>query len=325
MSLLSLADGIAVQDSGTIRVVTFQDSSVVKELLSKGGIQTLLKSNQEMPKKFSRVRNKPEFFLANGERVVKCVADYSQLEYEIVSGNKIERIMPFYTYHKHRYCDEMRNMSIYTIYGLASHFMASCGYEGRSIIELDVPVKDIAHRIETDDLIECILTEIKKDWVVSVLSFSKFVTEPIHGENALLYRNEVYKEDTYRMCYSDTIVFNGHGKGDNVECCMSPFLFKKYGISEIQRDYVQPALWKLFAKYAYTVRHGLPVEEAVLVEEAVAINDMPDEFDNTLMFSFELKGRKLTKWSNIKIYSPHVSWKERLEAANKSILNMGLY
>ena len=108
------------------------------------------------------------------------------------------------------------------IYYLSNYFFNHMGFEERDIIELEVPDEYFITGIaDPDNNLTFLVSELRKEWVVSVLRFKEHITEPVHGELSLLYENEVYKVDTYHMCYSKDIVFNGHGYGDCPECFKS--------------------------------------------------------------------------------------------------------
>ena len=196
-------------------------------------------------------------------------------------------LWPFYAYEKHRYCGDLYNMSVRTVYRLASHFMGYMEYEGRDIIELVVPEEYILESQENDNCLECLLSCIKKEWVVSILRFDDYVAEPVHGENALRYTNAVYRIDTYLMCYGDEVVLNGHGKDFDIERCMCPALIPHVDDMSIQRDYVQSNVWDQYKKYLYVLRHGLNISDIPSVNLMHATVEMPTKLNLATIPAFE--------------------------------------
>lgn len=197
------------------------------------------------------------------------------------------KVWPFYAYEKHRYCGDLYNMSVRTVYRLASHFMGYMEYEGRDIIELVVPEEYILESRENDNYLECLLPCIKKEWVVSILRFDDYVAEPVHGETALRYTNKVCRIDTYLMCYGDEVVLNGHGKDFDIERCMCPALIPHVDDMSIQRDYVQSNVWDQYKKYLYVLRHGLNISDIPSVNLMHATVEMPTKLNLATIPAFE--------------------------------------
>lgn len=210
-------------------------------------------------------------------------------------------------------------MSIYTIYHLASHFIGYMGYDLRDIIELEVPEDEILETRTTSGYEECLLPHIKKEWVVSILWFEDYVDDTVYGETSLMYKNEVFNLDTYRMCYGESILLSGHGYGDKVECCMSADLLDGVTDMSIQRDYVQPAVYMLFKKYLYALRHGLDFTEMKEIKGNVATIEMPDTLDKNRMLAFNVCKTALCKQNNITVFSNNLSYTERIKLLDKSI------
>lgn len=295
-----------------MRLVTFQSRDITNKLLKSGKVETLIKLGGSLPSGIRRC-NEGFIFIQLDDRVLQFSEDMKEEYYVIHKSKRKDRILPFYAYLKHNFCGELRHMSISTIYKLSAHFIGACGYDSRDIIELEVPDDIILLSRETSSCTECLLPYIDKSWLVSILRFRDYVTEPIHGELALAYTNEVYDDSTYRMCYSNSVVLNGHGYGDKLECCQSPSLLRKVPTTRIQRDYVQPGLWALFCKFAYAIRHGMSCEDIDTINGKYAAVEMPEEFDVGLIPAFNVWVSKLCEQTNTVIYDTSLSYSERIK------------
>ena len=300
---------------GFRRLVTFQSRYITDSIISRGMVETLTPWRGSIPYDLRRFdRDKSYIKMSDGsiETFTDAEQDKDKI-YKIAKDNKKEQIWPFYAYEEHRYCGDLYNMSLRTIYRMASHLFGYMGYEDRDIIELSVPEEYILESRSNDNYEECLLPYIKKEWVVSVLRFDNYVTEPVHGENALKYVNEVYRTDTYRMCYGNDIVLNGHGYGDNVEYCMSPQLLGRVSDVSIQRDYVQSDIWNLFKKYLYIIRHGLNMNDIVKVKLKDATAEMPDKLNLATISSFEACMNKLCQYTGVDVLDNSTSYKLRIK------------
>lgn len=301
-----------------MRLVTFQSRTVTDSLQHSGKVETLIRLGGNLPCNIRR-SNDGFIFIQLDDKIMKFSEDMKEEFWTIHKSKRKDRILPFYAYSKHYFCGEPRNMSIGTIYRLASHFMGACGYDHRDIIELEVPDDIILlSRDVPNEYSECLLPYIENDWVVSVLKFKDYVTEPIHRELSLAYDNEVYKDNTYHMCYSNSVVLNGHGYGDKLECCQSPALLRKVPRTSIQRDYVQPGLWDLFCKFAYVLRHGMSCEDISDVKGKYAAVEMPEEFDIGLIPAFNAWVNKLCEQTGTVIYDTSLSYAERVKLIKES-------
>lgn len=274
---------------GFKRLVTFQSSNVTNAILRYDVVETL-----------DYVENSTTFGVRNWEKDKSYIkmsdgsimtftdneSDRDKIYLLAKDRNKM-KLWPFYAYEKHRYCGDLYNMSVRTVYRLASHFMGYMEYEGRDIIELVVPEEYILESRENDNYLECLLPCIKKEWVVSILRFDDYVAEPVHGETALRYTNKVCRIDTYLMCYGDEVVLNGHGKGFDIERCMCPALIPDVDDMSIQRDYVQSNVWDQYKKYLYVLRHGLNVSDMPSVNLMHATVEMPAKLNLATIPAFE--------------------------------------
>lgn len=222
----------------------------------------------------------------------------------------------FYGYSQRSICGELHNMSIYTIYALSNYFMGALGFAEMDIIEVEIPESEGTklYNPGVDEMFY--FGRIKKEWVVSYLRFEDYVTEPVHHENALLYSNHVLRDDTYRMCYSPSVVFNGHGHGDCVECMRSSELLAGVEDVSIQRDYVQGGLWKLFVKYVYAIKHGLKMTDIPTVSYKTAHTELPEKVDPALIVGFNMCKDSLIKDNGVVIFDTNLKYKERLAYVN---------
>lgn len=301
---------------GFRRLVTFQSKYIVDNIINRGIAETLSPWRGSVPYGIRRFdRDKSYLRMSDGslETFTDAEQDKDKI-YKLVKDDKKEMIWPFYAYEKHRYCGDWYNMSVRTIYRCASHLIAYMGYEGRDIIELSVPEEYILESRSEDNYQECLLPCIKKEWVISILRFDNYVTEPVHGENALKYVNEIYRTDTYRMCYGNDIVLNGHGYGDNVEYCMSPRLLGRVDDVSIQRDYVQSDVWNLYKKYLYIIRHGLIMNDIVKVNLKDATAEMPDRLNLGTISSFEACVNKLCQYTGVNVLDTSTPYSKRISS-----------
>lgn len=318
-NLEGLLGAAAKADAGLIhkgfrRLVTFQSRYIVERIMGSGTAETLTPWRGSVPygvRRFDRYKSYIRMSDGNIETFTDAEQDKDKI-YKIAKDDKKEQIWPFYAYEEHRYCGDLYKMSLRTIYRMASHLFGYMGYEDRDIIELSVPEEYILESRSNDNYEECLLPYIKKEWVVSILRFDNYVTEPVHGENALKYVNEVYRTDTYRMCYGNDIVFNGHGYGDNVEYCMSPRLLGRVSDVSIQRDYVQSDIWNLFKKYLYIIRHGLNMSDIVKVKLKDATAEMPDKLNLATISSFEACINKLCQYTGVEPLDNSASYNKRV-------------
>lgn len=323
MSLLDLADEISCStesDSSkqsTIRLVTFQSRDVTDALLNNGYVETTTNFiNSNTPRKLSRIEP-CVMFVKLDDGIIKFNESDKDSYYKIHKSSKHERVYPFYAYHKHAYCGELKHMSIYTIYRLASHFMGYMGFEGRDIIELEVPYDHVLMSRSTSSYEECLIDSLNKDWVVSILKFEDYVTEAINKELAMYYKNYVYREDTYRMCYGKDVVLNGHGRGDFVDCLMSPEIINNVTDSSIQRDYVQPGLYKEFACYVEMRRMDISIDEYRHINAHDALRYMPAKIDKDLISSFKRFLPNVMERYGVHIWKTDYTYKERVIASIK--------
>lgn len=271
-----------------MRFVTFQSREVTNHLIQKGIVRT------EIP--FSQP--KPHAISAGLEPIITV---------------KHTKLYPFYVYSDHSICGTRYNLSVQTINLLSSYLFGYMGFAERDIIELEVP-SDVNYGLKIDDHATiCHLPELRLDWVVSILKFKKYVTEPMHYENALLYTNDVLKEDTYHMCYSSSVVFAGHGRGDNIECCLSPVMLPNVQRYDIQRDYVQTNINILFRKYRYLSRNNLPLEEIINVTSKDIRNDNPMLIPVEQIKTFNKFLPKILELTGVWVGYNNLSYKERME------------
>ena len=301
---------------GFKRLVTFQDSRITDAILDRGWVETLSLGRGSVPYGIRRF-DRDKYYIKLSDGSIEAFTDAEQDKdkmYKIAKDDGKHQIWPFYAYEKHKYCGDWYNMSVRTIYRLASHLIAYMGYETRDIIELVVPEEYILESRENDNYMECLLSCIKKEWVVSILRFDYYLTEPVCGENALMYKNYVYHDDTYRMCYGYDIVLNGHGRGDNVEYCMSPSLLSRVDDVSIQRDYVQRDVWTLYKKYLYIVRHGLSINDVVSVNPKDATAEMPDKLNLATVRSFESCFDKLCQYTGVSVLDNSMSYEVRVKS-----------
>ena len=315
-SLLEIAGGInrcGCSKNNTVRLVTFQSRDVTSKLLGAGVIETLVPfSSNYIPHRLSHVETELQFVKIDSGIIALKDGDKDKY-YEIHKSKIKERVYPFYAYKTHDYCGEPRNMSVATIYNLSSHFMGAMNFAERDIIELEVPVEYVTVEREKDSYVECLLPVMKKEWVVSILKFNRWISEACHKENALLYDNVVLREDTYRMCYSKDVVFNGHGKGDFLQCCLSSQMLKKVSDISIQRDYVQTHVFNAFVRYMSMIRYSLTIEDFTNIKQRHALTEMADTVDVKYIDSFTSKMNQLLRLVGREVYPTNNSYKERLQ------------
>lgn len=315
MDLLSIADGISSTRShgDFVRLVTFQSRKVVDQLMSKGSIETTAPlSGNYIPHGLSCKGE--SFKIIRVDTGLVVVEDGDKEKYYDIHKSKMKDVVyPFYAYKTHDYCGEPRNMSVATIYNLSSHFMGAMDFAERDIIELEVPVEYVIIEREKDSYVECLLPLLKKEWVVSILKFNRWVSEACHKENALLYDNVVLREDTYRMCYSKDIVFNGHGKGDFLQCCLSPQMLEKVPDISIQRDYVQTHIFNAFVRYMSMIRYSLTIEDFTNIKQRHALTEMAESVDVKYISAFTNKMNQLLSLVGREVYPINNSYKERLQ------------
>ena len=299
-----------------MRVVTFQSSEILDTILDKGIIATRGKLHVSSPKQLGFREDNITYIQVDNKTIQLDESnkdtDYHDALSEIHHGNEVWRIYPFYAYHKHRYCGDMCHMSIQLIYRLCSHFIGAMGFERRDIIELEVPDEYIMRKRNNGDYEDVVLPCIKREWLVSALRFADYTTEPVYGELALAYKNYVYHDGTYRMCYSNSVVFNGHGYGDELECFKSPDLLLKVSDKSIQEDYVQSGIWSLFVRYMYVIRHGMKMSEIASVNLRAARTEMPDKIDPAMIHAFNICKDSLIKDCNVTVYDTSLNYKDRV-------------
>lgn len=300
-----------------MRLVTFQSRKVTDTLIDTGIVETVrdFKGTQFTSSQLGRTNSDVNYLRVDGQIMKYSRNDDSNYElvHTIHKAKSKVKIHPFYAYHKHRYCGDMRYMGIHTIYRLASHFIASMNYERRDIIELEVPDSEILEIVSSNgDYEECLLPCIKKDWVISILQWVDYVDEPVHGELAHLYFNKVFREDTYRMCYSKDIVLSGHGYADDVDACMCPNIIQGITDSFMQKDYVQPGVWNLFKRYCYLIRHDMKMSDITTLKAKVVNAEMPDEFREELIDSFNVCFNELCRLTGIKVHECNTSYTDRI-------------
>lgn len=313
---------VSLMHKGFKRLITFQSRDIVDTLLNRGVVETLTPWSWSVPHNIRRFdRDKSYLKMSDGsiETFTNAEQDKDKI-YKLTKDDSKQQIWPFYTYEKHRYCNDWCNMSIRTIYWLASHFIGYMEYEGRDIIELTVPEEYILESRADDNYQECLLPYIKKEWVVSILRFDDYVIEPYGGETALRYVNEVYRTDTYRMCYGNDIVLSGHGYGDNVEYCMSPKLLDSVNDVSVQRDYVQLNVWNLYKKYLYIIRHGLNMNDIIKVNPKDATAEMPDKLNLATISSFRSCVNKLCLYTGVDILDTLMPYNIRVSAVSEGSL-----
>lgn len=270
-------------------MVTFQSSNVTNDILNHDVVETLgyfpvsmIHGTKNWEKDKSYIKMSDGNIMAFNDNET----DKDKIYLLAKDRNKMQ-LLPFYAYEKHRYCGNLYNMSIRTIYQLASHLIGYMEYENRDIIELLVPEEYILESREKDNYLECLLSCIKKEWIVSILRFDSVVTEPVCSENALRYINEVYRTDTYTMCYGDEVVLDGHGKGFDIESCVCPTLLPDVVDMTIQRDYVQRDVWNQYKKYLYVLRHGLNISDMDKINPMYATEEMPSKLNLATIKAFE--------------------------------------
>ncbi len=275
---------------GFRRLVTFQSSNVTNAILKHDVVETLDCVGNSMPHGVRNWEKDKSYIKMSDGSIMTFTDNESDRDkiYLLAKDRNKMQLWPFYAYEKHMNCGKLYNMSIRTIYQLASHLMGYMGYENRDIIELLVPEGYILESRENDNYLECLLPCIKKEWVVSILRFDDYVAEPVYGENALRYINEVYRIDTYLMCYGDEVVLNGHGKGFDIEHCMRPALIPDVDDMSIQRDYVQSNVWNQYKKYLYVLRHGLNISDMPSVNLMHATVEMPTKLNLATIPAFEV-------------------------------------
>ena len=301
-----------------MRVVTFQDREITKTLLKNGLVETKLGFPCNSPARLRRTDYNKAIIQLN-DKIITYDYDRNNIGimYDVYKCKTPERIFPFYTYHKHSYCGDVCNMSVKTIYRLASHFIAYMTYDMRDIIELEVPDSEVFEYVSKQGYEECVLLRLKKEWLVSILHFKDYITEPARGENALYYENEVFDKSTYHMCYSNSIVLSGHGYGDMLEYCMSPKLIDNISDMSIQRDYVQNGIYQLFKKYVYLIRHNLNIADIVNVDTKAVNAETPKEINPSLIHSFNVCKNSLYALSGVTEKDTSLTYKERCTYIHK--------
>ncbi len=279
-----------------MRVVTFQSRNVLEHILNDGIIETVSDMGSWGMRSLSGDSKGFVYLIIDSGRVRwnsnDSFEDHKKTDMAIVKSTRRDRVYPFYSYAWHEYCGTEHSMSLMLVYRLASYFIGTLEYDTRDIIELEVPDEEVLNMYKSPSSCICVLPYIKKEWLVSVLAFETYIDDCAYNENGQLYSNNVYREDTYRMCYSKDVILTGHGYGDDLFKCMSPELINGISKSAIQRDYVQPTVWAAFKVYCYMIRHGLRLSDLGQVKVKTATVEMPAEFDVRYIESFnECKDR----------------------------------
>lgn len=304
--------GSANSKHNTVRLVTFQSRDITNKLLDTGVVETLVPfSSNYIPQRLSHVETEFQFVKIDSGIITLKDGDQEKY-YEVHKSKSKERVYPFYTYKSHNYCGTASKMSISLIYCLSSHFMGAMNFAERDIIELDVPEEYIILERSDCNSVECLLPVIKKEWIVSILKFNRWVSEVYHKENALLYDNIILRNETYRMCYSKDVVFNGHGYGDFLECFKSPAMLDKITDVSIQRDYVQRDVFNAFARYMYMIRYSLTIKDFKDIKIKHAIIELPKFVDFKYIESFNVVLPELLQVTNKQIYPEGSKYKERI-------------
>lgn len=265
-----------------MRVVTFQSNVVLDIILHQGICKNFIPAHKIASRRLSRDNSDIEWFNTSKGFVKHVISEPLPVS-SVWNESGLERVYPFYGYSQFYLNSRLHDMSIKTLY----YSISSLGvYEMRSIIELEVPDEDVLDVRRSDSQVEVVLPFIKKEWLVSAMTFKDYITDCAHGENAWLYINHVYRDDTYRMCYGKDVVFTGHSYGDNVEGCMSPELLMDVSKFAIQEDYVQRDVINMYILYCYAIRHGMKLIDLKGVSLRVARAEMPEFCDKRLMESF---------------------------------------
>lgn len=290
-----------------MRIVVFSRPYITQELLHKGIVERRFSYVSHPPRTFYDEDNLI-FRLDDGRTVICDSKDVDKLIAYRVSTSEI--LEPLHGIHSLLFCGEWCPMSVATIYRASTYFFSYLGLEGYDIIELEVPDEDILVTRQVANHKEVILARMKKKWVVSILHFKGYVNEPVCGENALYYRNEVLKNDTYHMCYSPDIVFNGHGHGDLIEYCMSPELVDSGDVT-VQEAYVQPEICNLFKRYWYCIVHGISIEDINSVPMSRVNKEIPNSVPEALIETFRTWECKLLELYGIMAKDTSLKYKDR--------------
>lgn len=316
-SLLDLADSISEYSSDTVRLVTFQSKSVLDEVCVKGRMQSAYPLRQPLPAKFTKVSDESSYFLVNKTQVITADKSSTELQNLIVAGNVVEYIVPFRAYYMQRYCGELRHMSIQLIYKMASYFMGGLDFSERSIVELDVPREFIMFKRDDSQCVYYGLSELRQEWIVSRLDFVKWVTEVAHGENALLYKNTVLRDLNYHMCYSDDVILNGHGHGDNVDAMLSSELLPNVYDTAVLRDYIQPKLYNMLVGYLYIIRHNKSLADIVGINMRDAHAEMPMVIGQHQVKAFKNCIEEIMSLKGVALYEEGSTYKERIKTLSR--------
>ena len=293
-----------------MRLVTFQSGEVTDDIISKGMAETLIPINGYFRR--SRWHEEPDKFIRFADESVQCcrTCAVTSLYGEYKKEPKYQ-IVPFYAYKNHKICMNTYNLSARTIGRLASHFISYMEYDGRDILELDVPDNVILKTRSCDNYEECLLPHIKKEWVVSILRFDQYVTEFAYGELAAKYVNEVFNANTYHMCYSKDIVLSGHGYGDSIEFCLSPEILADVRDVSVQRDYVQSQVFSAFKKYLYMIRHGMSIQDIPRIDGRAASAEMPQTINKDVIGSFNICKDEIFRVCDVSVHPTNTTYKDR--------------
>ena len=227
-----------------MRVVMFQDRSVVNDLMTNKVVYTTLK-NIEPLRGQQYDSNRYWLRSVDGSYEPLCNLSVQSAEDKMSRGAQIVRV--FSAYYKMCLYGKQYYPTVETIYRNNVFWFGQMGYYGRDIIELEIPEDEILLTME--DMIVYI-PMLKWEWVISILSFDKEVDDAARGELSMLYKNTIYNDNTYHMCYSADVCFNGHGYGD------LPEYFKSAKIPdvdslEVMEAYTQRDVYGAFVYYVY--------------------------------------------------------------------------
>lgn len=299
-------------DETKVRLVTFQSKEITSLLANKGTVKTLIPFKEELPKKYSRPKYN-EVFVECKNQVVKYDPGNDDIEKKAMFDPEFKRVIPFNAYKEHCYMDGMHKMSIHTIYRLASHFASYMGFDERDIIELDVPESEILFIQEDSMSVTAVLPYLKMDWVVSILKFNRYMDDVVQHELSLLYTNLVYSHNTYRMCYSEDILLNGHGYGDIIEQCMCGDIIPGITDVRIQKDFVQPSLWNLFVRFVYAMENNINLSKIRDISMKVANEYIGDKFSLEHIEQFNVVKDNLILMNNVHVYLHCSKYKQRIK------------
>lgn len=297
-----------------MRVVTFQSKEITEALLGGNIVKTI---TEEAPYKcnplFKRVG--PAIYVEDAV-TGKLYDPYSVTEEDTMilsEHNSINRFLhPFAAFESMKVNGTYHPMTAKTICQRAYSILHEYHFQGRSIIELEVPSEAVLCRPGTLTSQEVLLRYLDPSWVVSVLKLVDTFTDSTNNESAYLYKNCVYNQRTYHMCYADEMVLCGGDECSEIpDALMSPFMILHTDDMNIQKEYVQPDIVSVFAKSLYCINHEMCSGAMATLNAEMAIAELPDKVGPMLLQDFNEESVELCRICGVQRINPS-SYEKRI-------------